>query len=90
MRHNLYHHLLWQCLKKKKKVQTNEYVMAGWRESEQILTHLFHYVWREDSRCEGTAEDVGKLLIQAADTHLLKVPVWADDRLTRISGLGFS
>lgn len=64
--------------------------MVGWRESEQTLTHLFHYVWREDTRCEGTAEYVGKLLIQAADAHLLKVPVWADDRLTRISGLGFS
>lgn len=53
------------------------------------LTHLFHYVCREDSGGEGSTEDVRKLLVKAADTHLLKVPVWADDGLARLSGLSF-
>lgn len=62
--------------------------MAGWRERGK-LTHQFHYVWREDSGGECSTEDVRKLLVEAANTHLLKVPVWADDGLARLSGLGF-
>lgn len=59
-------------------------------DNEWRLTHLFHDVWWKDSRCKGTAEDVGKLLVQAADAHFLKVPIWADDGLTRIPGFCFS
>lgn len=53
------------------------------------LTHLLHDVWREDSRGEGPTEDVRELLVQATDAHALKVPVWVDDGLTRLSGLRF-
>ena len=53
------------------------------------LTHLFDYVCREDSGGEGSAEDVRELLVKAANAHLLKIPVRADDGLARLSGLGF-
>lgn len=62
--------------------------MAGYGERRK-LTHLFDYVWREDSGGEGSTEDVRKLLVEAANSHPLKVPVWADDGLARPSGLGF-
>lgn len=57
------------------------------RRIEKKLTHLLHNVWREDSGGEGPTEDVGELFVQATDTHALKVPVWVDDRLARLSGL---
>lgn len=53
------------------------------------LTHLFDYVWREDSWGECSTEDVRKLLVKAANTHPFKIPVWADDGLARLSDLGF-
>lgn len=53
------------------------------------LTHLFHDVQRENPRGESSAEDVGKLLVEAADAHFLKVPIGVDDGLPRLSGLGF-
>ena len=57
------------------------------RRIEKKLTHLLHNVWREDSGGEGPTEDVGELFVQATDAHALKVPVWVDDRLARLSGL---
>lgn len=61
--------------------------MVGWR-GRGKLTHLFHYVWREDSGCEGSTEDVRKFLVKSTNPHLLKVPVGADDGLARLSGFG--
>lgn len=52
-----------------------------------FLTHLLHDVRREDSRRKGSAENVGEFFVQASDSHLLKVPVWVDDRLSRLLGL---
>lgn len=63
--------------------------MAGRRERGK-LTHQFHYVWGEDSGGEGSTEDVRKLLVEAANAHLLKVPVGANDGRARLSCLGFS
>lgn len=63
---------------------------GGLADNEWLLTHLFHYVWWENSGCKGTSENIRKFLVQAADAHFLKIPVWADDGLTRISCLGFS
>lgn len=51
------------------------------------LTHLLHNVRREDSGSKGSAEDVGEFLVQASDSHLLKVPVWVDDCLACLLGL---
>lgn len=62
--------------------------MVG-RRGRGELTHLLDYVRREDSGGEGPTENVRELLVEAADTHLLKVPVRADDGLTRISGFSF-
>lgn len=53
----------------------------------EFLTHLLHDVWREDSRSEGPAENVGEFLVQASDAHLLEVPLWVDDRLSSLLGL---
>lgn len=61
-----------------KETQTNEYVMT----KPGGLTHLFNYVWREHSGGEGSPEDVRKLLVKATNAHPLKVPVWANNRLT--------
>lgn len=69
---------------------TNKWISDGGIKRKRKLTHLFYYVCREDSGGEGSTEDVRKLLVKAADTHPLKVPVWADDGLARLSGLGFS
>lgn len=54
------------------------------------LTHLFHNVRREDTRGEGSAEDVGELLVQTTNAHALKVPVRVDDGLTLLFGLGLA
>ena len=54
------------------------------------LTHLLHDVGGEDAGGEGTAEDVGELPVQAADAHLLKVPLGVDDGLPRLLGLGLA
>ena len=62
---------------------------CGWM-SVKKLTHLFHNVRREDSGGEGTAEDVGELLVQTTDAHLLKVPVRVDDTLSLLFGFGLS
>lgn len=60
-----------------------------WDRQWAQLTHLFHYVRREDSWGERSTEDVRKLLVKTSNTHLLKVPVRTDDGLTGLSGLGF-
>lgn len=54
------------------------------------LTHLFHDVRREDTRGEGSAEDVRELLVQTTNAHALKVPVRVDDGLTLLFGLGLA
>ena len=67
--------------------------MNKWWQSrlkEGTLTHLLYNVRREDSGGEGSAEDVRELPVEAANAHLLKVPVGADDGLPRLSGFGFA
>lgn len=55
-----------------------------------MLTHLLDYIMGEDSGGKGSTEDVGELLVEASDAHPLKVPVWTDDGLARLSGLCFT
>lgn len=53
-----------------------------------FFTHLFNDVWRKDSGSKGSPENVRELLVQTSDSHLLKVPVWVDDGLSGLLGLG--
>lgn len=64
--------------------------LSLWTLYNPHLTHLLHDVGGEDAGGEGAAEDVGELLVQAADAHLLKVPVGVDDGLPGLLGLGLT
>ena len=84
---------IWRAAKLYKRWKNGHKQMNKWCRGRQRegggLTHLFDYVWREDSGGKGSAEDVWKLLVEAADTHPLEIPIWADDGLAGLSGLGF-
>lgn len=54
------------------------------------LTHLLHNVRRENPRGEGSAEDIWELLVQASDSHPLKIPFGVNDGLSRTSRLCFT
>lgn len=64
--------------KKKKKKKKHQHRAS--------LTHLLHNVRRENPGSEGSAENVGELLVQTSNSHLLKVPVRVDDCLSSLLG----
>ena len=49
--------------------------------SDMLHAQLFHHVRREDTRSKGSPEDVGKLLVQPSNAHLVEIPVRTDQHL---------
>ena len=42
---------------------------------------MFYYFRRKDTRGKCSSEYCRELIVEASDAHLVKVPVWVDDRL---------